>query len=308
MREGGVGAAFFAVWIDEVYGEEAAFKYAVRGIDAIHRAIEKHPGDLALARSAADIEKARSEGKIAVLISIEGGRAIADDLACLRALHRMGVRSITLAWYRSTNWCDSHNDERHGGLTPFGRDVVREMNRLGMVVDVSHVSDAAFWDVLETSAKPVFASHSCCRALCAHTRNMTDEMIRGLAQKGGVMNVTFVSGFVAGPPASDFKPPAIPPRDRLRDPFDYIAWPCPDPGPPFESLMAQFNHAVRVAGPDHVGIGSDFDGTTQTPQGVEDISRLPAVTQGLLAAGHSESTVRKILGQNNLRLFRETLR
>ncbi|MSQ09201.1 MAG: membrane dipeptidase [Dehalococcoidia bacterium] len=308
MREGGVDAAFFAVWIDEIYDEAAAFKYAVREIDVIHRTIEKHPDDLALAVNATDIEKARAEGKIAVLISIEGGRAVADDMGCLRALHRLGVRSITLAWYRSTNWCDSHNENRHGGLTPFGRDVVREMNHLGMLVDISHVSDSAFWDVLETSEKPVFASHSCCRALCDHTRNMTDEMIRALAEKDGVMNVTFVSGFVAGKPSSDFRPPVIPPREKLRDPFDYIGWPCPEPGPPFASLMAQFNHAITLAGPGHVGIGSDYDGTTQTPQGVEDISKLPRVTEGLLASGHSEVAVRGILGLNNMRLFRKTLR
>jgi membrane dipeptidase len=307
MREGGVGAAFFAVWIDEVHDEEAAFKHAVRGVDVIRRTVDKHPGDLALALNAADIETARSQGKIAVLISIEGGRAIADDLACLRALHNFGVRSITLAWYKSTNWCDSHNDGRHGRLTPFGRDVVREMNRLGMLVDISHVSDATFWDVLEVSNKPVFASHSCCRSLCEHTRNMTDEMVTALGAKGGVMNVTFVSGFVAGPPGSSFKSPVIPPREELRDPFDYIAWPCPDPGPPFETLMAQFNHAIELAGPDHVGIGSDYDGMTQTPVGVEDISKLPRVTEGLLASGHSEADVRKVLGGNNLQLFRETL-
>lgn len=307
MREGGVGAAFFAVWIDESHDEEAAFKHAVRGVDVIRRTVDRHPADLALALNAADIEEARSRGKIAVLISIEGGRAIADDLACLRALHGLGVRSMTLAWYRSTNWCDSHNDGRHGGLTPFGRDVVLEMNRLGMLVDISHVSDATFWDVLEVSQKPVFASHSCCRALRDHTRNMTDEMVAALSAKGGVINVTFVSGFVAGPPGSDFESPVIPPREELRDPFDYISWPCPDPGPQFQTLMAQFNHAIRLAGPDHVGIGSDYDGMAQTPIGVEDISKLSAITEGLLASGHSDEEVRKVLGGNNLRLFRETL-
>ena len=136
---------------------------------------------------------------------------------------------------------------------------------------------------------------------------MTDEMVTALGQKGGVINVTFVSGFVAGQPGSDFKSPVIPPREKLRDPFDYIAWPCPDPGPPFETLMAQFNHAIKLAGADHVGIGSDYDGMTQTPVGVEDISKLPRVTEGLLASGHSEAEVRKVLGENNLRLFRETL-
>jgi len=308
MREGGIGATFFAVWINETHDEAAAFRHAVRGVDVIRRTVDKHSGDLALAVNASDIERAHAGGKVAVLISIEGGRAIADDLACLRALHALGVRSITLAWYRATNWCDSHNDSRHGGLTPFGRDVVREMNGLGMLVDISHVSDATFWDVLETSEKPVFASHSCCRALCEHTRNMTDEMVRALAEKDGVMNVTFVSGFVSGPPTSEFKPPVLPPREMLRDPFDYIAWPAPEPGPPFSALMAQFNHAIAVAGPDHVGIGSDYDGIVQAVQEVEDISKLPRLTEGLLESGHSEDTVRKVLGANNLRLFRETLR
>ncbi len=307
MREGGVGAVFFAVWIDEVHHEAEAFRHAVRGVDVILRTIERHPNDLVLALNVRDIERAQADGKIAVLISIEGGRAIADDLGCLRALYAMGVRSITLAWYRATNWCDSHNDSRHGGLTAFGRDVVREMNRLGMLVDVSHISDAAFWHVLETSDAPVFASHSCCRALCQHTRNMTDEMIVALAAKGGVLNVTFVSGFVAGPPSSNFHPPVLPPRETLRDPFDYIAWPAPDPGPPFSALMAQFNHAIKVAGPDAVGIGSDFDGIVQSVQEVEDISKLPRVTEGLLAAGHSEQTAKKVLGENNLRLFRQVL-
>jgi membrane dipeptidase len=133
-------------------------------------------------------------------------------------------------------------------------------------------------------------------------------MIRALAAKGGVMNVTFVSGFVAGPPSSGFRAPVLPPRETLRDPFDYIAWPCPEPGPPFSTLVAQFNHAIAVAGPDHVGIGSDFDGIIQSVEEMEDISKLPRLTEGLLAAGHSEPTVRKVLGENNLRLFRGTLR
>lgn len=308
MREGGVGAIVCGLWIDEEFDEASAFKHAVRGMDAALRAIEKYPGDLALALNAADIESARRAGKIAVLLAIEGGRAIADDLRCLRTLYRLGVRSITLAWYKANNWCDSHNDARHGGLTPFGREVVLEMNRLGMLVDISHASDAAFWDVLETTRKPVYASHSCCRALREHTRNMTDEMIRALALNGGVMNVTFVSGFVAGPPSSDFQPPAPPPKEKLRDPFDAICWPRPEPGPPFESLIAQFNHAIKTAGADHVGIGSDYDGMGQTPLGVEDISKLPRVTEGLLQAGHGEATVRKVLGENNMRLFRETLK
>jgi membrane dipeptidase len=307
MREGGLDAAMFAVWIDEGFSDAEALKLCLRGIDTIHQTIEAHPGDLAFARTAADVRRARAANKVAVLISIEGGRVICDDLGVLRMLNSLGVCSITLAWSAANGWADSHNDQQHGGLTGFGRDVVREMQRLNMLVDVSHLSDAAFWHVLEVAERPVFASHSSCRAVQEHTRNMQDPMIEALAANGGVMNINFCGPFVGYAAATSHVQHALSKPETLRDPYDRIAFPSDEPGPSMSRLIEHFNHSVKVAGPEHVGIGSDFDGVSQLPQGVEDVSRLPAVTDALLDAGHSESTVRGILGENDLRLFEQTL-
>jgi membrane dipeptidase len=190
LREGGVDVAFFAVWINDETSDLDAMRLTLREIDAIHRTIDANPDDLALALNAEDVVLARSEGKIAVLISIEGGRGVDEDLSILRTFYRVGVRSITLAWGAATGWIDSHNEERHGGLTDFGRGVVAEMQQLGMLVDISHVSDKSFWDVLETSERPVFASHSCCRTLQSHNRNMPDDMIVALGEADGVITST----------------------------------------------------------------------------------------------------------------------
>lgn len=307
LREGGVDAAFFAVWIDEGSSDEEALKLVLRGIDAIHRTVELHSADLELVTDAAGVLRAKQAGKISVLISIEGGRVICDDLGVLRMLHGLGVRSITLAWSSATNWIDSHNDHRHGGLTPFGARVVSEMQRLDMLVDISHVSDEAFYQVLKVADRPVFASHSSCRSLWDHTRNMSDQMIEDLAANGGVINVNFVGNFIGGSPETGYVEPSRLPQESHRDPFDRIGYQSPEPGPPFSRLIDHFNHALKIAGPDHVGFGSDYDGTSQLVQGLEDISKLPTLTSGLIEAGHSEDTVRKILGSNNIRLFEQTL-
>lgn len=307
LREGGVDAAMFAVWIDEGFSNEAALKLALRGIDTIHQTVSAHSSDLAFARTAADVRAARSAGKIAVLISIEGGRVICDDLGILRMLNSLGVCSITLAWGAATGWADSHNQQRHGGLTAFGRKVVQEMQRLDMLVDVSHLSDAAFWQVLEVAERPVFASHSSCHALQEHTRNMRDPMIEALALNGGVMNINFFGGFIGANPATGHVEPTLRRPERYRDPFDRIAYTVREPGPLLTRLIDHFNHAIRLAGAEHVGIGSDFDGVTQLPQGMEDMSKLPALTAGLLDAGHSEQVVRQVLGENDLRLFERAL-
>ena len=308
LREGGVDAAFFAIWIDEGFSDEEALKLVLRGIDVIHRTVEAHSSDLALVTDAAGVERARQAGKIGVMISIEGGRVICDDLGVLRTLHSLGVRSITLAWSAATNWIDSHNDHRHGGLTRFGRDVVTEMQKLDMLVDISHVSDDAFYQVLEVAERPVFASHSSCRALWDKTRNMSDPMIEALAANGGVMNVNFVGSFIGGDPGTGYIPAPEAPGRPLRDPFDRIGHPSGVPGPPLSRLIDHFNHAVSVAGADHIGFGSDYDGTSQLVRELDDISKLPKLTAGLLEANHSEETVRKILGLNNLRLFGQVLR
>jgi membrane dipeptidase len=307
LRAGGVDAAMFAVWIDEGFSNEDALKLVLRGIDTIHRTVTSYPDDLIFARNAADVRAAKKHGKIAVLITIEGGRVICDDLGILRMLNELGVCSITLAWGAATGWIDSHNHQRHGGLTAFGREVVHEMQRLNMLVDISHVSEAAFWQVLEIAERPVFASHSSCRALLNHTRNMWDPMIEAMAKNGGVININFFGGFIGANPdtghvEAPLRKPAV-----YRDPFDRIAYPVPEPGPPLSRLIDHFNHAIRVAGAEHVGIGSDFDGVTQLPLGMEDMSKLPSLTDGLLKAGHSEKAVRAVLGENDLRLFEQTL-
>jgi membrane dipeptidase len=307
LRAGGVGAAYFAVWIDEGTADAEALKYTLHSIDVMHETASRHSTDMEIALTAEDVERIHAEGKIAVVITIEGGRVICNDLRVLRTLHALGVRSITLAWGAATSWMDSWNDAKHGGLTGFGRDVVREMNGLGMLIDVSHASDAAFWQILEVSSKPVFASHSSCRSLTPTLRNMTDDMMKAMAEKGGVVNINFGTGFLTDDPMQvhpkRFGPRQPPPRDL----FDKVGWKSPAPGAPFDRLVAHFERAIEVAGAAHVGIGSDFDGVKSAPQGMEDISKLPAITKALLERGHSGPDVRGVLGDNNLRVLRDVI-
>jgi membrane dipeptidase len=307
MRDGGVNAAFFAVWINEEGSDLETMRLAVREIDAIHRTIDANPDDLVLALNANDVAQAKAEGKIAVLISIEGGRCIDEDLGVLRTFYRLGVRSITLAWGAATGWIDSYNDERHGGLTVFGRGVVAEMQQLGMLADISHVSDKAFWGVLETAERPVFASHSCCRSLQDHPRNMTDDMIVALGEADGVINVNFVSGFVGPGYSTAYIEATKAPESEISDPFDFLVKKGQGVGPPVSRLMDHFDHAIKLAGPTHVGIGSDYDGASMFPIGLEDISSMPLVTASLLERGHSPEVVEGILGANDLSLLRKTI-
>ena len=308
LREGGVGAAFFAIWIDDPLDENAALQHTLRALDAMYETVAANDSELEIVLTAGDIERIHAAGKIGVILSIEGGRAIADDLGVLRMLYRLGIRSITLAWKGATNWIDSWYDQVHGGLTDFGRDVVLEMNRLGMLVDISHVSDKSFYDVLDISERPVFASHSSCRALCNHRRNMTDEMIHALADHGGVININFSSNFVVQGWDDEWTN-----RHWQRsgdgnvDGWDIVGGPSPNPGPPFERLAEHFRHALGLVGASHVGIGSDYDGVSSVPQEVEDISKLPRITESLLADGHSESEIRSVLGLNNLRLIQDVM-
>ncbi|MCS7316054.1 MAG: dipeptidase [Bryobacterales bacterium] len=285
LREGGVGAVFFAAWVSPRYVPlNQAARRALELIDVIRRDIvARYPEHFELALTADDIEAARRRDRIAVLISVEGGHAIEDNLRVLRAFYDLGVRSMTLTHANTNNWADSSGDERdprvkrHNGLTEFGRQVIAEMNRLGMIVDVSHASDKTFWDVLEASRAPVMASHSCCRALCDHPRNLADPMIRALAAKGGLIQIAFVPEYLT----------------RRKDPPASV-----------EDVAAHIEHAVRVAGVDAVGIGSDFDGISRGPVGLEDVSKFPALTRALLARGFSVEELRKIYGGNLLRLMR----
>lgn len=300
LRQGGVGAVFFAVYVsaDHARQHQAAHR-ALEMIDTVrHDIVERHPEAFVLATSAAQIEAAHRRGKMAALMGIEGGHAIENSLRLLRSFYALGVRYMTLTHANTNDWADSSGDatdakvQHHNGLTPFGREVVAEMNRLGMIVDVSHVSDKTFADVLAVSKAPVMASHSGCRALSNIARNMTDDMIRELARRGGVIQINFGCEFVA---------------QKSADTSDWIH---PEKkGTPIvpatlDDVVAQIDHAVKVAGMDHVGIGTDYDGVECVPTGLEDVSKFPALTRALAAHGYSQADIRKIYGGNTLKLMR----
>lgn len=285
LRKGDVGAVFFAVYVASSYVKEGrAAHRALEMIDTVrHDIVNRHRDQVQMAASAGGIVAARKAGMIAALMGIEGGHAIEDNLRLLRSFYGLGVRYMTLTHSNTNNWADSSGDlerkdvKHHGGLTDFGREVVREMNRLGMIVDVSHVADETFWDVLETSTAPVFASHSSCRSIAPIARNMTDEMIAAMAQKGGVIQINFGCQFLT------------PTRSRRATLAD---------------VVKHINHAVKIAGIDAVGIGSDYDGVSCVPEGLDDVSKFPSLTRALLEEGYSEESIRKIYGGNTLRVMR----
>jgi membrane dipeptidase len=316
MREGGVNAPFFALWVPTYYKGSEAVRRTLDLRDAMQRVLDAHPDQIQLALNASDVERITKSGKIAAILSVEGGHQIADDLAVLRVYHRLGIRSMTLSHFRNNNWADSSTDKpAHNGLTDFGKDVVREMNRLGMIVDISHVSDKTFYDAIAVSTKPVIASHSSCRALSDVPRNMTDDMIRALAKNGGVIAINFGEGFL-NPKDADLLKKAISsisynePTLTGKALDDYAAKQEHDQKPAtsfatIDDAVAHIDHAVKIAGIDHVGIGSDFDGITAPPKGLEDITKMPALAAALKKKGYSEQDVRKIFGLNTLRVFRE---
>jgi membrane dipeptidase len=326
LREGGVGAIFFALWVPVEITGSAATRRARDLLEATLNQIKIHNTDLSLATTAEEVRAARARGKIAVLLGIEGGHAIDNDLEILREFHARGVRYMTLTHNAATDWADSSNAApRHCGLTDFGKQVIHEMNRLGMLVDVSHVSDSTFHDVLKTCSAPVIASHSCCRALCDHPRNLDDAMIKALADKGGVIHITFHDGFLSQEYATANRALAseiasnvqeVSQRfgnnearkliefQRLSDEsiragkLPQVSW---------EKIVEHVDYAARLVGADHVGLGSDFDGAFM-PLGMEDASKFPLITEGLLARGYSEGDIKKILGENTLRVMDEVAR
>ena len=323
MKEGGLGAIFFSIWMpSKVTGPEAV-KRAIDQIDSVREQVREHPRDLALVTTTDGIREAHRQGKIAALIGVEGGHMIANDLGVLRTYAALGARYLTLTHSGNCEWADASTDKPvHNGLTDFGKDVVREMNRLGMIVDVSHVSDKSFADVLQVSKAPVFASHSSCRAICDAPRNMTDEMMRALAAKGGVIQINYHVGFLSqefrnaekAHPEWD-KAIALEIQKRCGDregcqliEGDRITREYVERGDlpkvDWTKIIEHIDHAVKVAGIDHVGLGSDFDGANM-PFGMEDASKLPKITQALLEKGYSEGDVRKILGENTLRVMGE---
>jgi len=331
-RRGNLGAEFFSIW---VYPETNQGHFAQRTfdlIDSVYEQAARHPDRMMMAFSVADIERAHKEHKLAALMGIEGGHSIENDIRLLRDYYRLGVRYMTLSWSNTNEWADSSGDindpkvQHHNGLTAFGKQVVVEMNRLGMMVDISHVSDRTFWDAIATTKAPLIASHSSSRLLSNHPRNMTDDMLRAVAKNGGVVDVNFYSGFLdenyrkaseeirkeAGEAVDAYiqrqktegKPVPYTEIDRIER-----EWAAKIPRPPLSSLIDNIDHIAKVAGVDHVGLGSDFDGVAgATPEGMNSAADLPKITQALVDRGYSAGDIHKILGGNLLRAFREVER
>lgn len=321
MKQGGMTAEFFSLYVKPVYVTKGgAARRTLDMIDAVYRAQERHPNDLMMAFSAADIRTAKREGKIAALMGIEGGHAIENSLATLREFYRLGVRYMTLTWNNTNDWADAGRGEKlHNGLTDFGKDVVREMNRLGMLVDVSHVSDKTMSDALDVSTAPIIASHSSARALADQPRNIPDDLLRRIAKNGGVVQVNFYTAFIDPKAIAASKERDQNPQykamseeiqrkykddpERLGEEEDKLDAQFPLPPTPVTILVDHIDHIVKVAGIDHVGLGADFDGAVDMPADAQDVSMLPNITYELLKRGYSESDIRKILGENFLRVF-----
>ncbi len=315
LRAGGVGAQFWSAYVPPEKAEEGgAALYALEQIDLIHRMADHYPEHFAMAYTADDVLLAHRQGRIACLIGIEGGHAIENSLAALRMFHALGARYMTLTHVDTHDWADSATDEaRHGGLTPFGEEVVREMNRLGMLVDISHVSAEAMHDVLRVARAPVIASHSSAYAVAPTPRNVPDNVLRLIAENGGVAMVNFYSGFVH-PEAARVGQEGFDLWRRLRErgaeeqemraAFEQFRRDHPMPRGSVGTVVDHIDHIVRVAGIDHVGIGSDYDGITIVPDQLDDVSCYPYITQELLNRGYSASDIRKILGGNALRALR----
>ncbi|MFN2510400.1 MAG: dipeptidase [Pyrinomonadaceae bacterium] len=324
MKQGGLTAEFFSVYIDRSFARDGgSARRALDMIDYVFRAAERYPNDLMMAYSTADIRRAKKQNKIAALMGIEGGHAIEDSLMALRDFYRLGIRYMTLTHNNTNNWADSCCDAaKHNGLSDFGKEVVREMNRIGMLVDVSHISDKTMSDVLEVSTAPVIASHSSARALADRTRNIPDDLLRRFAKNGGVVMINFYPGFIDKNVVAASKER----DDRLKSQYDELRVTYKDdskrlaeeinklmaanplPATPLSVLIDHFDHIAKVAGIDHVGIGSDFDGIPNLPVGMEDISKLPVLTYELLKRGYSEKDVRKVLGDNFMRAFAQAER
>jgi membrane dipeptidase len=324
--KGFLGAEFFAAYVDAEYvkGNHSANR-TLQMIDTVKTdVIAAHPNDFVFATTADAIVRAHNEHKIAALMGIEGGHAIEDSLRLLRDYYDLGVRYMTLTHFNTNNWADSQGDvdnpkiAHHNGLTPFGKDVVREMNRLGMMVDISHTADKTFWDALETSSAPIIASHSGCRAVSSYTRNMTDEMIKALAAKGGVVQINFGCDFLSQRYFDASKPMQASLREqymaanRIEDPAARdaaleklrIEFTSKLPPATLADVVAQIDHAVKVGGIDHVGIGTDFDGVGCVPPDLDSYNKFPALTRALLEKGYSAQDIEKIYGQNLLRVMR----
>ena len=324
-RAGNLAAGFLAIWVEPTEHAGAFAHRALTLIDAVRQQIARHPESLQLCLNPVEILSARAAGRFGILLGVEGGHAIENSLALLRIYYALGIRYMTLTWSNSNDWAESSgpiNPTRHAGLTDFGREVIREMNSLGMMIDVSHVSDETLADVLSTSTVPVIASHSSARALTDVPRNLTDDQMRAIAAAGGIVMANFYPGFLsmewhdaweASRPARSLA------QEAAAAPYRATGQPVPHsvsnaidqdfaariPRPPLSDLISHIDHIIRTAGPNHAGVGSDFDGIPTLPQGLESAADLPRITEALFALGHHSETLKKVLGGNLLRVFNE---
>lgn len=324
MKEGGVAWQVFALWTHPSNIPDHAARRTLQLIDAAREALERNSRHIGLALNVEESMRLVKDDKIAVFLAIEGGEAIENDCALLRIYHRLGVRSMTITWCNNTTWADSSGGKVNlGGLSEFGRTVIHEMNRLGMVVDISHASSDTVKDILAATRKPAAASHSCCRALCDHNRNLTDDELRALAANGGVIGINFAPDYLSERYRKGFDiiqkelKPAI---DALKEKYKddrkkyleernalYQEKVKDLPKVTVQDVIAHIDHAVNVAGIDHVGIGSDFDGIDATPEGLEDCSKLQTVVAQLKEKGYSADDIDKITHLNFLRVYREVI-
>jgi len=316
LKEGNVGLQFWSAYVPaETRGKKTALRTTLEQMDLVHRLVKAYPDHLAFARSSEDVERIRAGGKIASMIGLEGGHSMDQSLAVLRMLHDLGASYMALTHSETTEWADSATDSpQHNGLSAFGEKVVLEMNRLGMLVDISHVSPACMAHALRVTRAPLIFSHSSMRAIADHPRNVPDDILRMLRANEGVVMVNFYSGFVVPEAARLTTRMFEQARDlRKRFPEDkafreaMAQWRKENPVPTgsIHHVVDHIEHGIRVAGEDHVGLGSDFDGIPTVPRQLEDVSTYPLLTQELLNRGHKESTIRKVLGGNTLRVLRE---
>jgi membrane dipeptidase len=324
LKQGGVDVEVFSIFCDERFGRDTAYRFANIEIDSLYALIARHPDQMMLVTSPEALKKAVKQKKLACMIGVEGGHMIEDDPAKLEALFRRGARYLTLTWNNSTSWATSAWDETkkkdslpHLGLNDFGKNIVRRMNELGMMVDVSHVGEQTFWDVIHTTTKPVIASHSCAYALCPVPRNLKDHQIIAIAKNGGVIQLNFYSGFLDSTYAGR-KDAFLLRHSHETDSLKQLNWPAyqveewitqkykaeaESLRPPLSLLMDHLDYIVKLAGIDHVGLGSDFDGIESAPKTLDDVSCFPLITWALVERGYSKKDIMKILGGNFLRVF-----
>jgi membrane dipeptidase len=324
-KAGGIDVQIFSVWCDGTYGAGKAFAYANRQIDTLYATIQRNPDKIVLITTPSEMKANLRAGKLSAMIGVEGGHMIEDNLSYLDSLYKRGVRYMTLTWNNSTSWATSAMTEttkkdslKQKGLTAFGKEVVKRMNELGMIVDVSHVGEQTFWDAINTTAKPVIASHSCAHSLCPVFRNLKDDQIKAIARNGGVIHLNFFSGFVD----SNFMKRNAAFIEKHKAERDSILKTVSDPyfaddflfekyaaevsalRPPLSMLMDHLDHIVKLVGVNHVGLGSDFDGVNSTPQQLDDVTAFPLITEELVKRGYRKKDIRKILGENFIRVWK----